>query len=109
MGISGGSGVGDQQPQQQRGTPKQHSIPLEILDDLGSRFIINLPEDQRKDLIRICFQLGTRVVSCLEPTVRTCTDHSYLPVSLSYTYLHLERQLPEHHHTPPFSHAANLN
>jgi len=55
--ISGGSGVGDQQPQQQRGTPKQHSIPLEILDDLGSRFIINLPEDQRKDLIRICFQI----------------------------------------------------
>ena len=55
------------------------------------------------------FKLGTRVVSCLEPTVRTCTDHSHLPVSLSYTYLHLERQLPEHHHTPPFSHAANLN
>ena len=61
--ISGGSGVVDQQPQQQRGTPKQHSIPLEILDDLGSRFIINLPEDQRKDLIRICFQVSPKFSS----------------------------------------------
>mgnify|MGYP000117570867 CR=1 FL=1 len=34
-----------------------HSIPLDILDDLGSRFIINVPEDERRDLIRICFQV----------------------------------------------------
>jgi len=32
---------------------------LDILDDLGSRFIINLPEPLRNDLIRICFQLET--------------------------------------------------
>ena len=38
-------------------TVSQHSIPLEILDDLGSRFIINIPEEERKDLIRICFQI----------------------------------------------------
>ena len=38
-------------------TVSQHSIPLEILDDLGSRFIINVPEEERKDLIRICFQI----------------------------------------------------
>ena len=38
-------------------TVRQHSIPLEILDDLGSRFIINVPEEERKDLIRICFQI----------------------------------------------------
>jgi len=43
--------------QEERSTPRQHSIPLEILDDLGSRFIINVPEDQRKDLIRMCFQI----------------------------------------------------
>ena len=36
---------------------RHHSIPLEILDDLGSRFIINLPDCMRKDLIRICFQV----------------------------------------------------
>lgn len=34
-----------------------HTIPKDILDDLGSRFIINVPEEERKDLIRICFQL----------------------------------------------------
>lgn len=32
-------------------------IPADILDDLSSRFIINVPEEERKDLIRICFQI----------------------------------------------------
>lgn len=42
-----------------RHTPraKLHNIPIDILDDLGSRFIINVPEGQRDDLIRICFQI----------------------------------------------------
>ncbi|XP_012284900.1 m7GpppN-mRNA hydrolase [Orussus abietinus] len=35
----------------------EHSIPKDILDDLSSRFIINVPEEERKDLIRICFQI----------------------------------------------------
>lgn len=34
-----------------------HVIPMEILDDLSSRFIINVPPEERKDLIRICFQV----------------------------------------------------
>ncbi|KAJ8687704.1 hypothetical protein QAD02_023498 [Eretmocerus hayati] len=34
-----------------------HAIPNEILDDLSSRFIINIPEEERKDHIRICFQI----------------------------------------------------
>ncbi|XP_076334002.1 decapping mRNA 2 isoform X2 [Tachypleus tridentatus] len=33
------------------------SIPLATLDDLGSRFIINVPEEERNDLVRICFQI----------------------------------------------------
>jgi len=33
------------------------SIPKDILDDLSSRFIINVPEEERKDVIRICFQI----------------------------------------------------
>ena len=37
-----------------------HSIPLPILDDLGSRFIINIPDEERKDIIRIMFQVGGR-------------------------------------------------
>ncbi|KAK0161128.1 hypothetical protein PV327_009640 [Microctonus hyperodae] len=35
----------------------EHAIPLDILDDLSSRFIINVPEEERKDLIRFCFQI----------------------------------------------------
>ncbi|KAI4477033.1 PREDICTED: m7GpppN-mRNA hydrolase [Polistes canadensis] len=35
----------------------EHSIPSDILDDLSSRFIINVPEEERKDLVRICFQI----------------------------------------------------
>ncbi|CAD6208547.1 GSCOCG00010542001-RA-CDS [Cotesia congregata] len=35
----------------------QRAIPSDILDDLSSRFIINIPEEDRKDLVRICFQI----------------------------------------------------
>ncbi|XP_054158244.1 m7GpppN-mRNA hydrolase-like [Oppia nitens] len=30
-------------------------IPIEILDDLAARFIINIPQRERDDLIRLCF------------------------------------------------------
>ena len=32
-------------------------IPVDILYDLISRFIINIPEDERKNMVRICFQI----------------------------------------------------
>ncbi|KAJ0175311.1 hypothetical protein K1T71_009452 [Dendrolimus kikuchii] len=35
----------------------RHSIPIDILDDLCSRFIINLPPEDRGNLVRICFQI----------------------------------------------------
>ncbi|CAH1637469.1 unnamed protein product [Spodoptera littoralis] len=35
----------------------EHSIPIDILDDLCSRFIINLPHEDRGNLVRICFQI----------------------------------------------------
>ena len=33
------------------------AIPTAILDDLATRFVINIPKEQRKDLIRVLFQL----------------------------------------------------
>uniref|UniRef100_A0A1Q3FFG8 m7GpppN-mRNA hydrolase n=1 Tax=Culex tarsalis TaxID=7177 RepID=A0A1Q3FFG8_CULTA len=36
---------------------QQHTISADILDDLGSRFIINVPVEERNNLIRICFQI----------------------------------------------------
>ncbi|KAJ8718301.1 hypothetical protein PYW08_002538 [Mythimna loreyi] len=39
------------------GNKSQHSIPIDILDDLCSRFIINLPPEDRGNLVRICFQI----------------------------------------------------
>ncbi|CAG9566326.1 unnamed protein product [Danaus chrysippus] len=35
----------------------KHSIPIDILDDLCSRFIINLPPEDKANLVRICFQI----------------------------------------------------
>ncbi|CAG2121564.1 unnamed protein product, partial [Medioppia subpectinata] len=32
-------------------------IPTAILDDLSTRFVINIPREDRSDLIRVCFQL----------------------------------------------------
>ena len=34
-----------------------HVIPQSILDELASRFLINVPEEEKHDLVRICFQL----------------------------------------------------
>ncbi|XP_037936566.1 anaphase-promoting complex subunit 1 [Teleopsis dalmanni] len=36
---------------------KHFKIPSDILDDLSSRFIINVPDMELNDLIRICFQI----------------------------------------------------
>ena len=33
------------------------AISNDILDDLASRFIINVPDEERQNLIRICFQI----------------------------------------------------
>lgn len=32
-------------------------IAADILDDLASRFIINVPDDERSNFVRICFQI----------------------------------------------------
>jgi len=42
-----------------RHTPraKTHSIPMEVLDDIASRFIINESDHVKEDLIRMCFQI----------------------------------------------------
>nr|CAG4646325.1 EOG090X07NG [Macrothrix elegans] len=34
-----------------------YKIPPDILDDLCSRFIVNVPEEERKDLVRLFFQI----------------------------------------------------
>lgn len=34
-----------------------YQVPKEILDDLSSRFIINIPEHDKQDIVRICFQV----------------------------------------------------
>ncbi|KAF8794300.1 m7GpppN-mRNA hydrolase like protein [Argiope bruennichi] len=36
---------------------KSSHIPNDLLNDLSSRFIINVPEEERVDLIRLCFQI----------------------------------------------------
>lgn len=34
-----------------------NSVPLDVTDDLCSRFIINIPQEERTDLIRVCFHV----------------------------------------------------
>ena len=34
---------------------RNHSIPHDILDELAARFIIPMREEERKDLVRVCF------------------------------------------------------
>merc|ERR1711874_297440 len=44
---------------QQRGNSRNglHWIPVSVLDDLAVRFLINLPDWEKTDLIRVCFQM----------------------------------------------------
>nr|XP_022904243.1 m7GpppN-mRNA hydrolase [Onthophagus taurus] len=35
----------------------QHSIPMDVLIDLIARFVINVPDTAKQNLIRICFQI----------------------------------------------------
>jgi len=34
-----------------------HSIPADILDELAARFIINIPPEEKDDMVRVCFQI----------------------------------------------------
>ncbi|XP_068694461.1 m7GpppN-mRNA hydrolase-like [Montipora foliosa] len=34
-------------------------IPQTVLEDLCSRFLINIPEEERRDIVRLCFQVET--------------------------------------------------
>jgi len=36
---------------------KEHCIPVDILDEIAARFIVNLNNEERQDTVRICFQL----------------------------------------------------
>lgn len=38
-------------------TKENHTIATDILDDLASRFIINIPDSDRSNFVRICFQI----------------------------------------------------
>ncbi|CAK1581305.1 unnamed protein product [Parnassius mnemosyne] len=49
--------MGSTAPNHNSAHHNKHSIPIDILDDLCSRFIINLPPEDRGNLVRICFQI----------------------------------------------------
>ena len=33
------------------------NIPNDLLEDLCSRFLVNVPEEEKNDMIRLCFQI----------------------------------------------------
>jgi len=35
----------------------RHSIPVDILDEIAARFIVNLNQEERENFVRICFQI----------------------------------------------------
>eukprot|EP00096_Caligus_rogercresseyi_P004418 TRINITY_DN18674_c0_g1_i1.p1 TRINITY_DN18674_c0_g1~~TRINITY_DN18674_c0_g1_i1.p1 ORF type:complete len:337 (-),score=65.42 TRINITY_DN18674_c0_g1_i1:79-1089(-) len=63
------------------GSHRSPTLPSGILDDLGSRFIINVPESQRKDIIRICFQLELAYWFYLDFYVENNGSHNYKGLS----------------------------
>ncbi|KAK2559283.1 m7GpppN-mRNA hydrolase [Acropora cervicornis] len=39
--------------------PSSSIVPKTVLEDLCSRFLINIPEEERRDIVRLCFQIET--------------------------------------------------
>ncbi|XP_050537158.1 m7GpppN-mRNA hydrolase [Daktulosphaira vitifoliae] len=81
--------TGKKSDQQQQ--PKQTKLTKEILDDLSCRFIINVPEEERQNLIRICFQIELAHWFYLD---FYCGEHNLKPYGINQFALHMFRHIP---------------
>lgn len=70
---------------------KQNKLTKEILDDLSCRFIINVPEEERQNLIRICFQIELAHWFYID---FYCDEHNLKPYSINQFALHMFRHIP---------------
>ncbi|OTF76735.1 mRNA-decapping enzyme-like protein, partial [Euroglyphus maynei] len=71
-------------------------IPLDVLDDLASRFVLNMPHEEKYDPIRICFQMENAFWHYLD---FSCECNSQLPkfkfkrfAQIMFTYVPRLRQ-----------------
>ncbi|XP_006814142.1 m7GpppN-mRNA hydrolase-like [Saccoglossus kowalevskii] len=79
--------------------PPRDVIPEEILTDLCSRFLINIPGEERADLVRVCFQIELAHwfyldFYCIEnPELPTCGIREFAQVIFRHCpYLHEHSQ-----------------
>lgn len=70
---------------------KQNKLTKEILDDLSCRFIINVPEEERQNLIRICFQIELAHWFYID---FYCDEHNLKPYGINQFALHMFRHIP---------------
>ncbi|KAI5696111.1 hypothetical protein M8J76_015581 [Diaphorina citri] len=77
---------------------KPYTIRKDILDDLSSRFVINIPHEERGDVIRICFQMELAYWFYLD---FYCTqDESLFKAGLKEFFFQM------FHHIPSLTHFA---
>ncbi|XP_060873736.1 m7GpppN-mRNA hydrolase [Metopolophium dirhodum] len=69
----------------------QNKLTKEILDDLSCRFIINVPEVERQNLIRICFQIELAHWFYID---FYCDEHNLKPYGINQFALHMFRHIP---------------
>ncbi|VVC25915.1 NUDIX hydrolase domain,NUDIX hydrolase domain-like,NUDIX hydrolase, conserved site,mRNA decapping [Cinara cedri] len=70
---------------------KQNKLTKEILDDLSCRFIINVPEEERQNLIRICFQIELAHWFYID---FYCDEHNLKPYGINQFALRMFRHIP---------------
>ncbi|XP_060850912.1 m7GpppN-mRNA hydrolase [Rhopalosiphum padi] len=70
---------------------KQNKLTKEILDDLSCRFIINVPEVERQNLIRICFQIELAHWFYID---FYCDEHNLKPYGINQFAQHMFRHIP---------------
>ncbi|KAH8261230.1 hypothetical protein KR044_005633, partial [Drosophila immigrans] len=74
--------------------PEKSKIPSDILDDLASRFIINVPDMELNNLIRICFQIELAHWFYLDFFCAPAPDADQTPQQQQQQQLQLQRKLP---------------
>lgn len=88
-GTVGGSASAENKDHTIKQPPQRFQIPRDILDDLASRFIINVPVEERSDLIRICFQIELAHWFYLDFYCGGDKDEKLVEVNIKYFALHI--------------------
>ncbi|XP_055314962.1 m7GpppN-mRNA hydrolase [Sitodiplosis mosellana] len=73
---------------------ENHTISADTLDDLASRFIINIPDNDRSNFVRICFQIELAHWFYLDFYCTGEENHALVPCGIKQFASHIFNHIP---------------